>query len=90
MLSTGNGTPQQCAANLLMMIRGECPYDRLRGLDGDITDAPVTGAFGLVAEDVGWTLKYYEPRADAQDTALLMEDVIKGKFRIGTSIAVGE
>ena len=44
----------------------------------------------VVAEDVSWTLKYYEPRADAQDTALLIEDVIKGKFRIGTSIVVGE
>lgn len=90
MLAMRNGTAQQCACNLLMMVRGECPYDRLRGLDGDITDAPMTGAFGMVAEDVSWVLKYYEPRADAQDTALLIEDVIKGKFRIGTSIVVGE
>lgn len=90
MLAMRNGTAQRCACNLLQMIRGECPYDRMRGLDGDITDAPMTGAFGMVAEDVSWTLKYYEPRADAQDTALLIEDVIKGKFRIGASIVVGE
>lgn len=90
MIAYGNGEPQRCAANLIMMVRGECPYDRLRGIDGDITDAPMTGAFGLVAEDVSWTLKCYEPRADAQDTALLIEDVIKGKFRIGTSVVVGE
>lgn len=90
MLASGNGSAQQCARNLIDMIRGECPYDRLRGLDGDLTDTPMTGAFGLVAEDVGWTIKYYEPRADAQDTALLIEDAIKGRFRVGTSIVTGE
>ena len=38
MRAQGNGTPQICAANLLRTVRGEVPYDRLRGRDGTLID----------------------------------------------------
>lgn len=89
MKAEGNGSAQTCAYNLLSMVRGEVPYDRLRGMDAGITDAPMTTAFGRVAENVNWVLKYYEPRASTEDTSLLIEDVVKGKFKIAAAVATG-
>lgn len=40
MLASNNGDPRQCAANLLKLTRGENPYDRIKGIDAAITDAP--------------------------------------------------
>ena len=34
MQAHGNGNPETCASNLLRTIRGEVPYDRVRGRDG--------------------------------------------------------
>lgn len=89
MRAQGNGGAQVCAYNLLSTIRGEVPFDRLRGMDGAITDAPMTTAFGKIAEDVTWVLKYYEPRTNTEDTSLLIEDVAKGRFRIAAALQVG-
>lgn len=89
MLATGNGTAGQCARNLLSIVRGECPYERCKGLDADLTDAPMTGVFGRVAEDVSWVLKYYEPRVSPEDTSLMIENVLQGKFKIGAAMSIG-
>lgn len=44
MLASNNGDPRQCAANLLKLTRGENPYDRIKGIDAAITDAPSASA----------------------------------------------
>ena len=33
MRANGNGAPNVCASNLLRLIRGEVPYERIKGLD---------------------------------------------------------
>lgn len=62
MKSKGNGTPEQCAVNLLLVTRGEVPYDRIKGRDADLTDAPITSAGGAAETDAEWLLSTYEPR----------------------------
>ena len=38
MLAKGNGTPIQCVQNLLSIIRGEVPFERVKGLDARLID----------------------------------------------------
>ena len=33
MKAAGNGTPKQCVENLLSMVRGENPMERVKGID---------------------------------------------------------
>ena len=40
MKAHGNGNPETCAFNLLRIVRGEIPYDRVRGRDGTLIDRP--------------------------------------------------
>ena len=38
MKASGNGTPETCVQNLLKTIRGEVPYERLKGIDRTLID----------------------------------------------------
>ncbi len=89
MRAAGNGTAQQCAYNLLTLVQGENPYERCKGIDPRVTDTPITGVMGILAESVYWVLQTFEPRVSPEDTSLLIEDIVKGKVRIGTSLNVG-
>lgn len=86
MKAYGNGTPQQCVLNLMSMVKGECPYERCKGLDDSLSGQPVTGVFGEVVTEVYWNLQNYEPRAKEQDINLIMQDFIRGKATIATSL----
>ena len=62
MKANGNGLPETCALNLLRTVRGEVPFDRVRGVDGTLIDrANVTDE---VAADIEWLLETYEPRVE--------------------------
>lgn len=67
MLSSGNGYPMQCVANLIRITRGECVYDRIKGIDSTLIDKPGTVAKPLMQEDIRWLIKTYEPRANLKD-----------------------
>lgn len=88
MLREGNGTAQQCAFNLMSIIQGECPYDRCKGMDAGISDLPSTGALGPIITAAAWVLKYYEPRAQAGDISLLIEDAMQGRYRVASGMLV--
>ena len=62
MLSHGNSRPEVCARNLLLITRGEVPYDRIKGRDGSLIDSPSSSARGSVIADAEWLLATYEPR----------------------------
>ena len=63
MLASGNGRPEVCALNLLRITRGEVPYDRIKGLAGDLIDIPAgTAGTDAVIADAEWVLSIYEPR----------------------------
>lgn len=64
MLGKGNGEPMQCVSNLLRMTRGECVYDRIKGMDPELIDMNSDVAIPLMAAEAKWLIKTYEPRVD--------------------------
>ncbi|MGN1249175.1 MAG: early E1A protein [Candidatus Spyradocola sp.] len=62
MKATGNGRPQTCVQNLLKTIRGEVPYERLKGIDRTLIDRPSVTAAPDLESDVEFVVKTYEPR----------------------------
>lgn len=62
MLGSGNGTPQQCADNLLRTPRFSVPYERIKGINGAMVDKPSGTAGEEIAADAEWMLETYEPR----------------------------
>ena len=76
MKSKGNGNPETCASNLLRIVRGEVPFDRVRGLDGALIDQP--NANDEAIADVEWLLETYEPRVTAENVGMIAEAAIAG------------
>ena len=52
MKASGNGTPQTCVQNLLKTIRGEVPYERIKGIDRTLIDKPSQTAGSDLTADV--------------------------------------
>ena len=78
MKAHGNGTPETCASNLLRIVRGEVPYDRVRGRDGTLIDrANVTDE---ATADAEWLLETYEPRVTVESVDTIAETPISGEF----------
>ena len=76
MRAKGNGNPEVCVANLLKLARGECVYERCKGVDTTIFDRPADIAKALLIPDVRWLIQTYEPRVDINSMdveALLVE-----------------
>ena len=70
MLASNNGDPRQCAANLLKLTRGENPYDRIKGIDAAITDAPSASARYDAIAEAEWVLDTYASRSKALTSRL--------------------
>lgn len=62
MIAHGNGTPARCANNLLLIVAGEVPYERVKGLDPRAIDLPADEAAQEVEISARWNIKTYEPR----------------------------
>lgn len=62
MKASGNGDPAQCVGNLLRLIRGEVPYERLKGLNPALIDQPSSNAALELMADAEWLIENYEPR----------------------------
>ena len=83
MKAHGNGTPETCASNLLRMVRGEVPYDRVRGRDGSLIDqANVTKK---AVADARWLLETYEPRVEIESVNTTPEAVLPSASFTGFS-----
>ena len=78
MKAHGNGTPETCASNLLRIVRGEIPYDRVRGRDGALVDRP--NATDEALADAEWVLDTYEPRVSVESIEELAEAAQTGDF----------
>ena len=59
MRANGNGAPNVCASNLLRLIRGEVPYERIKGLDPRMIDKPITTAEPEIQQVAGCLLETY-------------------------------
>lgn len=86
MRASGNGLKTVCVQNLLAIVRGEVPYDRLRGLDPRIVDRPAADAVTEAVQDAEWMLGVYEPRATIDDISATQEDAAEGVFRVTAEV----
>lgn len=84
MKSKGNGTPQQCIANLINLFQYEVPYARLKGMPADIIDKPDDEAATIARNHATWLISNYEPRVkinnininkDQSDRLIITPDV---------------
>lgn len=87
MKATGNGTPQQCAENLLSIIRGENPMERVKGIDARYIDKIQKNAETDIKEDVKWLIKTYEPRINIEDIEVKVAEQENGNHHIFTLIS---
>ena len=78
MKAHGNGTPETCASNLLRIVRGEVPYDRVRGRDSSLIDQP--NATDEAIADAEWVLENYEPRVNIESSEIDPEAALAGDF----------
>lgn len=78
MKAHGNGRPETCASNLLRIVRGEVPYDRVRGRDGSLIDQP--NATEAAIADAEWLLETYEPRVEIESIRANSEAASSGDF----------
>lgn len=86
MRAHNNGDKAVCVQNLLVIIRGEVPYDRLRGLDPRIIDKPAADAVAQAVQDAEWMLEVYEPRAIIDRIYATHEDAPEGVFGVQADI----
>jgi len=78
MKAHGNGNPEVCASNLLRIVRGEVPFDRVRGRDGALVDQP--NATEEAIADAEWLLETYEPRVNIESIESIPEAALTGDF----------
>lgn len=80
MRSSGNGAPNVCANNLLRMVRGEVPFERVKGLDPRLIDKPLPSVGAELEADAEWLLETYEPRVQFNGIKLMPDDSANGGF----------
>lgn len=86
MKASGNGTPETCVQNLLKTIRGEVPYERLKGIDRTLIDRPSELAAPDLVADVQWVVETYEPRVNLSTVDLTALAAGIGSYELDTSI----
>ena len=60
MLAHGNGDAEITSQNLVKTVRGEVPYDRIKGVDSSFTDRPINDIKTDIENDVIETLEEYK------------------------------
>lgn len=80
MRASGNGTPAVCANNLLRMVRGEVPFDRVKGLDPRLVDRPLSAVSEELEADAEWLIETYEPRVQLDSISVSQADAVNGGF----------
>lgn len=88
MQAKGNGLPMQCVANLVRIVRGECVYDRVKGIDPSLVDRPEPIAVPLLIADTRWLIKTYEPRVNVDQINLTDLLAQEGNFKFDINAVV--
>lgn len=86
MRASGNGTPEVCANNLLRCVRGEVPYERVKGLDPRMIDRPISEAKAGIQQDAEWLISTYEPRVTVGDIHVTQDDGVAGGFIVTADV----
>ena len=82
MKASGNAAPETCVQNLLKTIRGEVPYERIKGIDRTLIDKPS----GTAANDLEFLVETYEPRVRLSSSDLVALVAQTGDFELRASI----
>lgn len=90
MKAKGNGTPEQCVQNLILITRGEVPYERIKGIDPSIIDKPAGIAADTIRTNVEYLIETYEPRANMGDLDIAALAAEAGGFQINLEIENNE
>ena len=72
--------------NLLKTIRGEVPYERIKGIDRTLIDKPSGTAANDLAADVEFVVETYEPRVRLSSSDLVALVAQTGDFELRASI----
>ena len=86
MKASGNGAPNVCASNLLRIVRGEVPFERIKGLDPRLIDKPQLGAVTELESDAQWLIETYEPRAQLEGIQVAPSSAENGGFIVTANI----
>lgn len=86
MRASGNGNKFRCVENLLAIIRGEVPYDRLRGLNPRLIDLPAPDGQSQLKQDAAWLVETYEPRAVLTGITVENSGAYTGNFAVKAEI----
>lgn len=90
MRANGNGAPELCANNLLRMMRGEVPFERVKGLDPRLVDKAMTDAQTEIEADAEWVIGTYEPRVQFDGISISQADAKSGGFIVTANITKKE
>lgn len=86
MRASGNGNPRVCAENIMKCVRGEVPYERIKGIDPRIIDAPTAEVKQRLMQDAGWLFNAFEPRAKVTAIDIIPTEGAAGGFSIALGI----
>ena len=86
MRSTGNGAPEVCANNLLRLVRGEVPFERVKGLDPRLIDRPLASAMEDIEQDAEWLIGVYEPRVTFAGVTVGQPDTVCGPVKVTANL----
>ena len=86
MQSKGNTDPAVCVQNLLRTIRGEVPYERIKGIDRTLIDQPSETSGPALAADVEFVIETYEPRVKLNSSELAALAAAAGDFELRVDI----
>lgn len=87
MIKSGNGEPKRCVENLTCIVRGEVPFDRVRGIDARIIDKPVEQAAQELEQEALWNVETYEPRVNAETATITANLDDNGGFAIDIEVS---
>lgn len=88
MKAKGNGTPQQCVANLFSLWQYEVPYARLKGMPTEIIDKTRDEAIVLAKTHASWLIENYEPRVTLSGVSADFNE--EGKLQINPNMVINE
>ncbi len=86
MLAKGNGSPEVCVQNLLKTVRGEVPYERIKGIDRAIFDTPSEYGANDLTADAEFVIKTYEPRVNVENIEITASNSPNGGFDLNAKI----
>ena len=86
--ASGNSDPALCVEILIKTVRGEVPYERIKGISRELIDAPSGTAESEMLSDIQWNIETYEPRVDVDDIDIDALAAENGAFKYKPTVTM--